>query len=286
MKAVAVLGCVGVVLFAVGCARKPAQAPANNLEDRHFEEQYESLTGVENDGDRWAQRLRESGDVAEDHPSPPANTPAMTRDPRTIHLSDEGDGDGPPADEVDETGPRPSIKLSGSGAGRGRRGLQIDGSAYEDESTGLDTSDYTTPPPATGRPSALDPNAKHAYDQAIALVNKKAYGEALEKFASFLVKYPDHPYAENALYWRGECYVAQGEYARAIEQFESVLARFPSGNKAADALLKLGLTEQKVGDADKAKAAFERLERDYPRSEAARKIPSGATPGAHTQGKP
>jgi TolA-binding protein len=37
----------------------------------------------------------------------------------------------------------------------------------------------------------------------------------------------------------------------------------------------LGLSQQKLGDAVKAKAAFDRLAAEYPRSEAARRIPKG-----------
>ena len=72
------------------------------------------------------------------------------------------------------------------------------------------------------------------------------------------MKWPDHPYAENALFWRGECYFAKGDYLRASEQFEGVATRFPAGNKAPDALLQLGVCRQKLGDPTAAKEAFDR----------------------------
>ena len=96
---------------------------------------------------------------------------------------------------------------------------------------------------------------------------------ALDAFAAFMLKYPDHPYVENAMYWRGECYFAQGEYVRAVEQLEGVLARFPSGGKTPDALLKLGISQQKLGNPQKAKTYFDKLTREWPRSDAARRIP-------------
>jgi tol-pal system protein YbgF len=89
-----------------------------------------------------------------------------------------------------------------------------------------------------------------------------------------LLRYPDHPYAANATYWRGECYFAQGDYLRAAEQFDAVVTRYPLGNKSSDALLKLGLTQQKLGNPQKAKDYFDKLLREYPRSDAARRIPS------------
>jgi tol-pal system protein YbgF len=133
-------------------------------------------------------------------------------------------------------------------------------------------------PAEAGASSALDPEAKRSYDAALSLVNARQYGRALDALAAFLVKWPDHPYADNALYWRGECYLAQGDYPRASEQFEGVVARFPAGNKAPDALLKLGICQQKLGNSNRAKEVFGRLAAQYPQSEAAHHIPAVPAP--------
>ena len=122
--------------------------------------------------------------------------------------------------------------------------------------------------------SALDPDAKRAYDAALALVGARRYPEALDAFAAFLVRWPDHPNADNAMYWRGESYFAEGELGRAAEQFEGVVARFPLGNKVPDSLLKLGICQQRLKNPAAARAQFSRLQREYPRSEAARRVPS------------
>ena len=104
--------------------------------------------------------------------------------------------------------------------------------------------------------------------------------EGLEGLAAFLVKWPDHPYAENAFFWRGEAFFAQGDFARAAEQYESVISRATTGTKVPDAFLKLAQCQEKQGQADKAKATFERLAREYPRSDAAKRIPhSGSAVG-------
>ena len=110
--------------------------------------------------------------------------------------------------------------------------------------------------------------------------------QALEAFAAFLVKWPDHPNADNAMYWRGESYYAKGEYARAAEEFEGATLRFPLGNKVPDCLLKLGLCQRKLGNEEKAKAYFERLAREFPRSEAARRLPPDKTRLAGPQENP
>ena len=89
-----------------------------------------------------------------------------------------------------------------------------------------------------------------------------------------MLRYPDHPYAANAMYWRGESYFAQGDYVRAVEQFEGVVARFPLGGKTPDALLKLGICQQKLKNPQKAQTYFDKLTREWPRSDAARRIPT------------
>jgi tol-pal system protein YbgF len=131
---------------------------------------------------------------------------------------------------------------------------------------------------ASPGPGSLDPEAKRAYDAALALVTSKQCPKALDAFAAFLVKWPDHPYADNAMFWRGECYFQAGDYTHASEQLEGVVARFPAGNKAPDALLKLGMAQQKLGNAAKAKECFDRLLQLYPQSEAARRVPSTPSP--------
>jgi tol-pal system protein YbgF len=115
--------------------------------------------------------------------------------------------------------------------------------------------------------------AKSDYDAAVSLVKHKQYDKALEALAGFLVRFPDDPSADNAMYWRGECFFAKGDYSRAAEEFLGVTARFPNGNKVPDALLKLGMSQLKTGEKDKAADSFARLRREYPASDAARKIP-------------
>jgi tol-pal system protein YbgF len=163
--------------------------------------------------------------------------------------------------DPEDTSPRPKIRVFGSPrtSARGRRG--------DDQIEQVGSDDGTAS-------SLLDPEAKRAYDAALALVTARQYGPGLEALTAFLVKWPDHPYVDHAMYWRGECYFAQGDYTRAAEQFDGVLARFPAGMKAPDALLKLGMCHQKLGHAAQARASFDRLVQDYPQSDAARHLPA------------
>jgi tol-pal system protein YbgF len=192
---------------------------------------------------------------------------AQPADQDAVTLLGHRDGDSLDdyADTEDGT-PRPSIRVFGTAPAAVRGGWRGD-----------EQVDSTSPGDGAGDPTrpagALDPAASRAYDAAMSLVNARHYDQALDALASFLVRWPDHPYANNAMYWRGECYYARGEYLRASEQFEGVIARFPAGSKAPDALLKLGMSHQKLGDPAKAKECFDRLAQSYPQSDAARRIP-------------
>jgi tol-pal system protein YbgF len=257
-------------VLGVGCA-KPELGPG----ERQVSTLKAELGRVQADHDKLDERLSalEIHAVAPPASSAPASAgkavsasvPAMaTPHLRVVRLSPEGGGSAPPEepsppasepeDARNDAAPRQVLRLQGTPSAAAPAAERAGESGY--------------------RASVLDPRAKKAYDEALALVHAKRYPQALDALAGFLVKWPDHPYAENATYWRGECFFAQGDYERAIEQFEGAMARSSTGNKSPDALLKLALCNKRLGDAARARAYVERLERDFSQSEAARKIPT------------
>jgi tol-pal system protein YbgF len=250
-------------LVGLGCAHSEGAA------DRHFAEMREAIGKVEAEQDR-ANRgglgLIEDSRGGETS-APPAPKVAGAPPPRTVQIGTADDAG--ESDDPNDPNARPEIRLQGQGGATARpaRGKTSRGKGEARIDTVDDSSD------GAPRSSALDPEAKRSYEQALSLVNSKQYDRGLEALAAFLVRWPDHPYAENALYWRGEAFLARGEPLRAAEQFEAVLARFGGGSKAPDALLKMGICHDRLGSSDRAKEYWDRLRRDYPRSDAAKKIP-------------
>jgi tol-pal system protein YbgF len=241
----------GFTLFvAVGCAR--------SAEEKQLDAMREEMDNV--------RMSRERGDQAK---PPPPSVVQIGGDAPT---PEEDDADADPQD----TTPRPSIRISGAPGPRGRHG--------EDHVEHNASDDATASQGPASRASPLDPEAKRAYDAAYSLVTGHKYDQALDALAAFLLKWPDHPYANNAMYWRGECYFARGDYQRASEQFDGVLKRYPAGAKAPDALLKLGISQQRLGNTTKAKECFERLAQQYPGTEASRHIPALRVPTAAAPG--
>lgn len=259
----------------VGCAR--------TAEERQLDDMREEIERLQVDRDRANERALHPEPTAEGtsrvSPSSPAAPPVAPAPADVRSLGDPSD----PGDEIPDTEdktPRPSIRVIGSWRS-GRYGMR--GEDQVQETLPDDGTAQSAPAggsPSAGRSSTLDPEAKRAYDAALALVNARQYDRALDALAAFLVRWPDHPYADNAMFWRGECYFAKGDCVRASEQLEGTVTRYPAGNKVPDALLKLGMCSQKLGNAAKAKTWFNRLTVQFPRSEAARRVPTVTVPTA------
>jgi tol-pal system protein YbgF len=248
-----------------GCARSAEERQLDSMRDEIDRLQHERDTEDEKTGMLASDDERAT--IAQESARPPEPRP-VTSAQDAVDIGFEGDSQtaDDPVDPEDPT-PRPSIRILGSPRPAARTGWRDD----QVQQTGAADD------PAEDQPSALDPAAKPAYDAALALVTAHKYPSALDALAAFLVRWPDHPYADNALYWRGECYYALGDYTRAAQQFEGVVTRFPAGDKAPDALLKLGMCAQRTGDPARARDVFARLAHDYPQSAAARRIPSAAS---------
>lgn len=259
-----------IASFLVGaCAR------GESVEDRSVTSMREALDRATKQNEELEKKLTEQTLP----PLPPKKTQAPeTPKLRVVRIApEEGENAAlqpttePKATETastdpEDASPRPVVRVIGiPGTRRTSRSDAIDVADPEGAPTPIQSSNL-------GRPSALDPAARRAYDDALSMVYAKKYDTALDAFASFLMRWPDHPNADNAHYWRGECYFGKGEFARAEEQFEGVLRQFPMGNKVADSLLKLSIVQEKLGKSAEAKQHRERLLRDYPKSDAAKRV--------------
>ncbi len=257
------------------CAAAAGATACENrdTEERNLSEMANQIDRLQGDRDEADRSDLMTEAAATNAAAVPPRVPAAQPPPPVVKLGDDMGASGVESPDTEDPAPRPTIRVIGSS----RRG---DSQSVTDDTTTAPTDGSG----AAGRPSALDPNAKHEYEAALSLVNARQYDAALEALAAFLVKYPDHPYADNALFWRGECYYAKGDYLHAAEQFEGVFTRFPAGNKAPDALLKLGMSRMKLGDPGKAKEVFDRLAQSYPQSDAARRIPTVRAPATTPSG--
>ncbi len=108
-----------------------------------------------------------------------------------------------------------------------------------------------------------------AYDEAMELLRAGRHAEARKAFDRIARRHPRHPYADNALYWKGEAAYDAGDYEAALADFTAVVERYAGGNKAPDALLKIALCYQRLGRTREAVDLMTELIEAYPRAHAA-----------------
>jgi tol-pal system protein YbgF len=115
------------------------------------------------------------------------------------------------------------------------------------------------------------------YEAAFRLYRAGDYQAAVDRFQAFVQAHPDSDYADNALFWMGECHQKLGDFVLAAVTFERVHKEFPEGNKVPDALYRQAVALVEIGrqkgeQAEYDAAAREVLQRildEYPRSERA-----------------
>ncbi len=108
------------------------------------------------------------------------------------------------------------------------------------------------------------------YRQALMLLTSRKFAQALQGLTAFIAEHPTHPYADNALYWRGVVYYIQRDYEHALADFQEMLRAYPNGNKRAEALLSVGYCYARMGHSKTAKNYFKAVQRHYPTSGAAK----------------
>ncbi|MEE3330568.1 MAG: tol-pal system protein YbgF [Myxococcota bacterium] len=105
-----------------------------------------------------------------------------------------------------------------------------------------------------------------AYRAAHALWRTDDVDGCIDQFAVFLQKHPGSTYADDAAYWRADCYFKKGEFDQAVLRFDDVVRKYPEGNKAPDALFREGEALLKLGHSTAANQAFKRVVSEYPES--------------------
>ena len=116
---------------------------------------------------------------------------------------------------------------------------------------------------------------REVYASAFAQMQREKYPEAEAGFQQFLKRYPDDPLAENANYWLGESYYAQGDYARAATTFLEGYEKHKKGAKASDTLLKLAMSLGRLNKKPEACATLQELGRAFPGAPSAIKAKAG-----------
>lgn len=109
------------------------------------------------------------------------------------------------------------------------------------------------------------------FNEAYRAYSNKMYEQALKGFSRFVEKNPEHPYADNALFWRGECFLAIGKFFQGIGEFERLHRRYPKSDSAASGLYRIGFSYDQLRDRAKALEYYFQVVDKYPNTDAARR---------------
>jgi tol-pal system protein YbgF len=122
----------------------------------------------------------------------------------------------------------------------------------------------TTPGDSSARPSG--PSADQLYQNARRQHTRGAFTTARAGYQQFLQGYPSDTRAPDALYYIAETFGDQGPDS-ATAYYTQVIGQFPQSARAPTALLRLGKLAENKGDKAGAIRYYDRLVRDYPRSD-------------------
>jgi len=98
------------------------------------------------------------------------------------------------------------------------------------------------PAPKPAAAAGTSPEIKAAYDAALQKIRGGDRKAGIDAMEALVKNHPHSDLTDNAYYWIGEGYYAEGQFETAILKFDDLLIRFPASDKAAGALLKTGMS--------------------------------------------
>lgn len=108
--------------------------------------------------------------------------------------------------------------------------------------------------------------APEEYRNGLKAFEMKDWSDAISWFDQMVIKNSQSPWADDAWYWIGECYLRLGDYARAIDAFQKVFTYLQT-DKGDDSQYMIGQCYVKMGDRQRAVAEYKKIEVLYPDSE-------------------
>ena len=143
------------------------------------------------------------------------------------------------------------------------------GAAAGDAASGRDSSGNEAAAAAAGAAAGTAAGSaistpEELYRSAYEDYMRGNYDLASQGFRDYMGRWPSTELTDNALYWIGECYDAQGEPQQALEIFTQVLEDYPTSDKAAAAQLKKGLLYLKMDDQAQGVVHLQYVVYEYP----------------------
>lgn len=125
----------------------------------------------------------------------------------------------------------------------------------------------TSAPSAAGATAGLSPS--ELYQRAYADYTLGQWALAIAGFEAFIKAFPRSPDADNAQFYIGQTYYAEGKYKEAVEAYDRLIATYPDSDYLADAYYKRGVALEGLQELAKARESFEIVLEKFPGTPAA-----------------
>ena len=105
---------------------------------------------------------------------------------------------------------------------------------------------------------------KRLYDTAYTDYTTGQWALSIQGFEQFISTFPRSEIADDALFFIGQNYYADGRFREAADAYEQVAVRYPAGDVVAEALYKRGLALERLDQIDLARETFQAVVREHP----------------------
>lgn len=109
------------------------------------------------------------------------------------------------------------------------------------------------------------------YERALGLLRNRDFKKAIPALKTFIDANPSAKQTPEARFWLGIAYNAERQYQPAIDTYNRFIELSPNHPKVPDALRNIGGCQRDLGDANAARATWQKLIKKYPKSDAAAK---------------
>lgn len=115
-----------------------------------------------------------------------------------------------------------------------------------------------------GGPETFAEDADDRFAIAAGLFDREQWELATKEFRGFIEAHPEHPKADQAMFFLGETLLQTGRTEEARSYFRTYLSRRPDGAYAAQALFRSGEAAYLLNQPEQARAAMEKFRSKYP----------------------
>ena len=154
-------------------------------------------------------------------------------------------------------------------SGQSQRRLQELRASLEERNQNAAAAPAPTATPDSLQPAPAGPGPAQLFQSSLDQMRRGSLRVARSGFEELLRTYPTSEDAPEAMIYIAATYASERNQVAADSVYGLVVQRYPSSPKAATALYKQALSMREAGRIAQARAAFERIIKDYPRSDEA-----------------